>query len=185
MTPLLSLLAPIVLSAVIVFALSSIIHMATKWHADDFPLVADQGRILDGIKKLGLAPNDYMFPRPKDMADMKSPEFIKMAESGGVMMTVLPGGPMTMGPMMGKWFAYCLVVNLFAGYVASAALAPGTAYLKVFQVVGTSAFMGYTFALWPLRIWYRRGMTMTVKATIDGLVYALFTAGTFGWLWPK
>lgn len=185
MTPLVSLWMPIVLSAVIVFALSSIIHMVTKWHANDFPLVADQGRILDAIRKLGLAPGDYGFPRPKDMADMKSPEFQKMYEGGPVMMTVLPPGPMAMGGTMGKWFFFCLVVNLFAGYVASAALGPGTTYLKVFQVVGTSAFMGYAFAIWPLRIWYKRGMTLTVKGTIDGLVYALFTAGTFGWLWPK
>jgi len=26
---------------------------------------------------------------------------------------------------------------------------------------------------------------MTIKEMIDGLVYALLTAGTFGWLWPR
>ena len=25
----------------------------------------------------------------------------------------------------------------------------------------------------------------TIKSSVDGLIYALLTAGTFGWLWPK
>jgi len=35
-----------------------------------------------------------------------------------------------------------------------------------------------------MSIWYRRAWSMTIKATVDGLIYALLTAGTFGWLWP-
>jgi hypothetical protein len=26
---------------------------------------------------------------------------------------------------------------------------------------------------------------MTIKEVLDGLVYGLLTAGTFGWLWPR
>jgi hypothetical protein len=26
---------------------------------------------------------------------------------------------------------------------------------------------------------------MTIKETVDGLIYALLTAGAFGWLWPR
>ncbi len=29
------------------------------------------------------------------------------------------------------------------------------------------------------------GRSTTIKATMDGLIYALLTAGTFGWLWPR
>jgi len=185
MVSLMSLLIPTVLSAVFVFIASSIVHMATKWHANDFPLVENQGKIMDALRAQGLAPGDYMFPRPKDMADMKSPEFVQMFEKGPFMMTVFPSGPMSMGKSMMNWFIYDLVVSFFAGYVASAALAPGTMYLKVFQVVGTAAFMGYALAQWPLTIWYRRDVRVTIKNTIDGLVYGLLTAGTFGWLWPR
>lgn len=185
MTSLMSLVIPTIVSAVFVFIASSVIHMATKWHNDEYPMVPNQGKIMDAIKALGLPPGDYMFPKPKDMADMKSPEFVAMAEKGPLTMTLMPAGPMAMGPTMANWFLYSVIVSLFAGYVASAALPPGTAYLKVFQIVGTSAFMAYAFALWPLKIWYRRSTKITVKATIDGLVYALLTAGTFGWLWPK
>lgn len=31
---------------------------------------------------------------------------------------------------------------------------------------------------------YGRSWTTTVKTTVDGALYALITAGIFGWLWP-
>jgi hypothetical protein len=31
----------------------------------------------------------------------------------------------------------------------------------------------------------KRNWGATFKAMIDGLVYALLTGGTFGWLWPR
>src|SRR5207249_1623971 len=46
------------------------------------------------------------------------------------------------------------------------------------------AFVEYTLALWPMSIWYRRSWITTLKATVDGLIYALLTAGVFAWLWP-
>ena len=48
-----------------------------------------------------------------------------------------------------------------------------------------SAFLAYAGAQWPQSIWYKRQWSTTVKCTIDGLVYALVTAGIFGWLWPR
>jgi hypothetical protein len=69
--------------------------------------------------------------------------------------------------------------------VAGRALPVGAPYLRVFQLVGATAFIAYAAALWQMSIWYRRAWSTTIKATIDGLVYALLTAGTFGWLWPR
>ena len=82
------------------------------------------------------------------------------------------------------WFVYCALVGLFAAYVAGRALPASAPYLRVFQVVGATAFVGYAVALWQFSIWYRRAWSTTLKATIDGLIYALLTAGIFGWLWP-
>ena len=79
----------------------------------------------------------------------------------------------------------CFVVGVFAAYVAGRALPSGTDYLRVFQFVGATAFLGYSFALWPIAIWYHRSLGTTIRSTIDGLLYALLTAGTFGWLWPR
>ena len=65
------------------------------------------------------------------------------------------------------------------------ALPPGSPYLSVFRFAGVTAFLSYAVALWQMSIWYQRSWSTTFKATIDGLIYALLTAGTFGWLWPK
>jgi hypothetical protein len=51
--------------------------------------------------------------------------------------------------------------------------------------VGATAFIGHAAALWQMSIWYHRAWTTTIKSTVDGLIYALLTAGVFGWLWPR
>jgi len=84
-----------------------------------------------------------------------------------------------------QWFINCVVVGIFAAYVAGRALPAGSRYLAVFRFAGVTAFSGSALALWQNSIWYRRAWTTTLKSTIDGLVYALLIAGTFGWLWPK
>ena len=68
---------------------------------------------------------------------------------------------------------------------AGRALGPGAHYLAIFRFAGVTAFAGYSLALWQSTIWYKRSATTTLKSTLDGLVYALCTAGVFGWLWPK
>jgi hypothetical protein len=83
-----------------------------------------------------------------------------------------------------QWFVFLIVVGIFSAYIAGRTLAPGTPYLRVFQIVGATAFMGYALALCELSIWYRRSWSLTLKSAFDGLIYAALTAGTFGWLWP-
>ncbi len=185
MTALGALLIPIVLSAVLVFVASSIIHMALPWHKNDYPKVPNEDRLREALRPLAIPPGDYMIPRAMSMQDMKSPEFLAKMNEGPVMVvTVLPNGPWAMGKNLLQWFVYSIVVGLFAAYVAGTALPPGAPYPRVFQLVGASAFMGYALALWQLSIWYRRDWMTTIKSNVDGLIYALLTAGTFGWLWP-
>src|SRR2546426_7150817 len=61
---------------------------------------------------------------------------------------------------------------------------PGASSRAVFHFAGLTAFVAYTLALWPMSIWYRRSWITTIKATVDGLIYALLTSGVFAWLWP-
>ena len=186
MTGLVSLWMPILLSAVIVFVVSSIIHMLTPWHKGDYTKVPDEDKVMDALRPFNLAPADYMMPRPASVQDMNSPEFAEKRKKGPVVMfTVFPGGPVSMGPQLLGWFVYSLVIGAFAGYVASRAVPVGAPYLHVFRFVGTTAFLGYAGALWQMAIWYRRNLGTTIRSTIDGLVYAGLTAGTFGWLWPR
>lgn len=56
--------------------------------------------------------------------------------------------------------------------------------MAVFRFTGTVAFVGYTVANWQNSIWYARKWSTTAKNTVDGLVYALLTAGLFSWPWP-
>ena len=186
MTELTALWLPILLSAVIVFVASSIIHMLLPWHKGDYPKTPNEDAIRDALRPLAIPPGDYLIPRPSSQQDLRSPEFVKKMQEGPVMvLTVIPNGPTSMGRNLGLWFLYSVVVGIFAAYIAGRALAPGTMYLQVFRFAGCTAFIGYTLALWQMSIWYRRSWVTTIKATIDGLIYGLLTAGTFGWLWPR
>lgn len=177
---------PILVAAVFVFIVSSIIHMASPWHKHDYPKLANEDQVLNGLRALNLPPGDYFVPKADSMEEMRTPAFKQKIEQGPmVLMTVMPKGMMNMNKAMGAWFVYVLVVSLFGGYIAGRAVPAGTDYLHVFRFVGASTFLAYAGALWPQSIWYRRSWTITVKMTIDGLFYALVTAGTFGWLWPK
>jgi hypothetical protein len=55
----------------------------------------------------------------------------------------------------------------------------------VFRFAGCTAFIGYCLALWQMAIWYKRSCSISIKYTVDGLIYGLLTAGVFGWLWPR
>jgi len=186
MTALSSLWLPIVLSAVLVFAASSIIHMLTPWHKSDYPKLANEDSVLSGLRALSIPPGDYMIPCAGSMDEMKSPEFkAKMEQGPRVVMTVMPNGPFSMGKNLAQWFAYSLVIGALAAYVVGRTIPPGAPYMHVFQLTAVTAFMGYSLALWQFSIWYNRSWTATIKSTVDGAAYALLTAGTFAWLWAR
>ena len=177
---------PILLSAVFVFIASSIIHMATSLHKNDHKKVPDEDKAMDAIRPLNIPPGDYMMPRCANSKEMKSPEFTEKLKKGPVMLlTVYPNGPFAMWQSLVQWFLYSIVIGIFSAYVAGRALTVGTEYLQVFRFAGVTAFLGYAVALWQLSIWYKRSWGTTFRLTIDGLVYALLTAGVFGWLWPR
>jgi hypothetical protein len=186
MVPVMSLWLPILLSAVIVFVASSIIHMMTSLHRNDYQSLPAEDAFMDAARKFNIPPGDSLFPRPTSRNAMKDPAFIEKWTKGPVgFMTVMPSGKMEMGRNLALWFLYCVVVGVFAAYIAGRALAPGAHYLAVFRFAGCTAFVGYALALWQNTIWYKRAWTTTLKSTIDGLIYGLLTAGTFGWLWPR
>ncbi|NQW03527.1 MAG: hypothetical protein HQ485_05815 [Acidobacteria bacterium] len=185
MVPLTSLAAPIALSAVIVFIASSVIHMALKYHSNDFKKLPDEDAALEAFRKLGVSPGDYAAPHAGSMEAMKSPAFVeKMAKGPIVTMTVSAGGPLNMASSLTYWFVYSVVISLFAAYVTGRMLPEGANYLTVFRVAGTTAFMGYAMALPQQSIWFKKSWGTTLTSMMDGLIYALLTGGTFGWLWP-
>jgi len=186
MVSLLSLWLPILVSAVLVFVVSSIIHMVLPYHRSDYGRLPAEDDVMDALRRFNIAPGDYLMPAPGGREAMRSPEFIaKRAKGPIVMMTVFPPGPPTMGTQLGLWFVYSLVIGLFGAYVAGVVLGPGTPYLTVFRIVGTVTFAAYALALAQYSIWYGRAWSITLKSMFDGLIYALLTGGVFGWLWPQ
>jgi len=176
---------PIVLSAVFVFIATWIIHMLPFWHHKDYPPVPNEDALRAVVGPLGIPPGDYMVPRAMSMKEMQSPEFdAKLAQGPVLVLTVMKNEVFAMGPMLAFWFVHCLVISFFSAYVAGRALSPSAPYLEVFRFAGTATFFCYAVGLWQMSIWYKRKWSVTFRYTIDGLIYALLTGGTFGWLWP-
>ena len=187
MTALQTLWLPIVLSSVLVFVASTIIHMALPWwHKGDYATLPREDKVMEALRPLAPPPGDYMVPQPSSFAEMGTPAFQEKLKQGPVMvLTVLPNGMMNMGKSLALWFAYLLVVTFLSGYVAFHALPAGARHTAVFRIVGVASFLGYAAALWQMTIWYRRSLGTTLRATLDGVIYAGLTAGTFAWFWPK
>lgn len=186
MISVLSLWLPILLSAVFVFVVSSIIYMLLSYHYNDFSRVPSEDQVMDALRPFNIPPGNYAMPRYANMKEMNSPEFQEKMSKGPVaMMTVLPNGPAKMGKSLVLWFLYAVLVGIFAAYIAGRALGPGVHYLQVFRFVGCTAFVGYSLGLLQESIWYSRNWGATFRSMFDGLIYALVTAGVFGWLWPS
>jgi len=186
MTGLTALWLPILLSAVFVFILSSIIHMMLPWHKNDYAKLPNEEAFRASVRPLNIPPGDYIVPNADGMEEMKSPEFKKKFDEGPVViMTVRPPGEWGMTGNLVQWFIYLLVVGVFSAYVTGRALGQSSPYLHVFRFVGVTAFCCHSLALFQMSIWWRRSWATTIRSTIDGLIYALVTAGTFGWLWPQ
>jgi hypothetical protein len=186
MVSLASLWGPILLSAVLVFVASAILHMVLPFHRKDFRKLPSEAQAMDALRGLNIPAGDYMVPCGEGPSSMKDPAFIEKMTKGPVaIMTVMPPGVPTITTNLVQWFVYTVVVSLVAGYVAGRALGPGAHYLDVFRFAGTVAFASYSLGLWQDSIWYKRAWGTTIRNTVDGLIYALLTAGTFGWLWPR
>ncbi len=177
---------PIVLSAVIVFVASSIIHMVLPYHKSDYRKLPNEDKVLDAMRSETLSPGTYHFPHCADHSQMNAPEFVEKLKRGPVgLLTIMPSGPINMFRHLGLWFDYCLVISLVVAYLTGRTVPVGAPYLTVFRVAGTAAFLGYAASHLSDSIWKGQLWSATFKHVFDGLVYASLTAGVFGWLWPR
>lgn len=180
-----SLWLPILISAVVVFVASSIIHMVLGYHRSDLRRVPDEDGVRAALRPFAIPPGDYVMPRPQSSAEMRSAEYSEKLNQGpNLLMTVMPNGPFNIGKQLGQWFIFCIVVGTFAAYVAGHVLPPGESYLRVFRVTGTVAFAGYGLAQIQQSIWSARSWNTTIKSLFDALIFAALTGGVFGWRWP-
>lgn len=176
---------PILLSAVIVFVASSIMHTLLKYHQSDYHQLPDEDKIRATLRSANLSRGLYIFPYCTHK-EMKSPAVMEKYRQGPVgFMTILPNAPPAMPKLLVQWFIYCLLIGFFVAYLAAHTVPVGAHYLVVFRVVGTAAFLAYGWGHLSDAIWKGQTWSATIKEVIDGLIYALLTAGTFGWLWPR
>ena len=185
MIPLVELWLPIVLSAVFVFIASSIIHMVLKWHLSDYHGFSNEDEVLAAIRKGNPSPGIHMLPFCKDMKDMANPDVLAKFRQGPTGKFILrAGAEPSMGKPLLQWFVLCLVVSLLCAMLAAHTLAAGTAFQQVLCVTGTAAFMAYGIGAFIQGIWWGQPWGAVAKDAIDGVIFALVTGATFGWLWP-
>lgn len=187
MTAFATLWLPILAATIAVFFASALLNSVLPWHKNDFPRVPDEDAFIDAVRPLQIPRGEYMVPRVRDRAEMKSAEHIAKMNAGPVMvLTVFRNGVMSMGAMLGQWFVYCLFVTVVSACVAHS-IVSGADHVHAHDVLhyaGIVAFSCYAVGLWQTSIWYGRPWSTTLKTTVDGAVYALLTGGILAWLWP-
>ncbi len=182
---LLSLWLPAVVASIVVFIAGFVMHMVLPHHRNDFARIGDEERFSAELQSYALSRGQYVFPFASSPVEMKDPAYQERVLRGPVGMLVL--WPNVLGPtwkQLALHFVHVLVVSIFVAYIAHLALEMGSRYLAVFQVVGAAAFMTYAGSLFGHSIWYYMSWRQTWMTAADGLLYALLTAGIFGWLWP-
>jgi hypothetical protein len=181
-----SLLLPIILSSVLVFITSSIVHMVLKYHHRDYTKLPNEDAVRAAIRSGNPPPAQYILPYCPSPKEMQSPEMRQKYVEGPIaVMNVLRPGVPSMGKNLSQWFLFILVVSFFIAYIAAHCLPQGALYLRVFQVVGAVGFLAYGAGQFPAAIWMGKPWKIAWKEAFDGLLYGLVTAGTFGWLWPR
>jgi hypothetical protein len=160
--------------------------MLTPWHAGDFQKLPNEEAVLTALRPFNLIPGEYVAPRPAGMKDLGTPEFQEKRRRGpNVMMNVLPNVQGGMGRQLTLWFVYAVVIALFAGYITSRSVGIGADRSVVFKFVAAITFAAYAIGQWQESIWYSRSWTVTIKSTIDGILYGCVTAVVVAWLWPR
>ena len=173
---------PILVSAVFVFIAANLLWMALPfWHRPDYKKLPDEKTVLAGLA--GAASGQYIAPA-MDWSKATAEEKEALQKGPAALLLVRNPNAFSLGKSLTLYFLYSLVVSLFVGYLCAVTLAPGTHYLKVFQVAGTAGILAYAFRGVPDSAWYGKPWSVTIKECIDGVIYGLLTAGTFGWLWP-
>jgi hypothetical protein len=180
-----SLWLPVIVSAVVVFIASSVIHMALKYHKADIKSLPNEDAVREALAKANASPGVYMTPYCADHQQMKEPAFAQKFEKGPVaILTVFPKGMPMLPKHLAMWFGFSLLLSFVAGYVARHTLHPGAGGMEVMRITGTIAFTGHAFSHVSDSIWKGQPWGNTARAILDGAIYAVLTALTFRLLWP-
>jgi hypothetical protein len=176
---------PLLLSAVLVFIASSLVHMVFKWHNADYLKLGNEDEVRAAIRKTNAGPGYYVIPHCLDMKEMQSPEMQKKFKDGPVGFLTLrqPGLP-AMGGHLAKWFALNLLIAAVVACIAATTLPVGAVSGRVFHVTALITFIAYGAGAISDGIWKGEPWKSVAKDLLDALIYAGVTGAAFAWLWP-
>lgn len=186
MNVLLSLCWPILLSAVVVFVISSLIHMVFKWHAPEYHGFANEDAVRAAVRAGNPAPGLYVVPHCKEMKEMGSEAMRQKYREGPVgHFTVGRSGVPNMGKYLGQWFLWTLLVAAIAGYLAARVCGLDHPHARAAaKLAGAITFIAHVFGTVAESIWMMRPWSATAKNLLDAALYGAGTGIVFLWLWP-
>jgi hypothetical protein len=174
---------PIVVSAVLIFVASSVIHMLLKYHNSEYRKLPDEEAARAVLRSA--APGQYVIPYVADFKEIQNPEMVAKFREGPIaFITAKPACEPTMKAALIQWFVLDLVVVTLVAYLASRTLAPGASGLAICREAGLVTFLAYGTGSVMNAIWMGKPWSACAKEVFDALVYAVVTALTFAWLWP-
>jgi hypothetical protein len=172
---------PILVASVLAWIMSALVWMVFGWHKNDYAKTGNEEAARAALR--GLSPGLYTIPHARDQKEMAQPVLQKKMQEGPIaMLAIMPSGLPKMGVMMGTSFIYNVFVSALCAYMVSRTMSADASYLQVFRVAGTTAFAAYGLAYIQESIWFGRPYSVTAKNLLDALLYAVVTAGAFGWL---
>jgi hypothetical protein len=186
MNALLSLWLPILLSAVVVFVISSLIHMVFKWHAPEYRGFSNEDTVRDAIRAGNPTPGSYVLPYCREMKEMGSEAMQARYREGPVGIVMIgPNGAPNMGKLLGMWFLFSLLVAVAGAFIATQifGLDPERARAAA-KMVGAVSFLAYGFGTITESIWGMRPWSSSTKYLLDAALYAVGSGAVFYWLWP-
>ncbi len=180
-TPMLMLWLPIVVSGVVLFFASWLAWMVLPHHKKEWTGMANEDAVTSEIRKVGVAPGQYVFPFASCAANMGTPEHKAKMQAGPNGSLIVWNGPCNMGVNMFCTVLFFLVVSFVIAYLAAMVIAPGADRWFVFRFVGTAGILTYGAANILNGIWFGRKMFADI---LDGIAYGLITGAIFAALWP-
>ncbi|HKQ19023.1 MAG TPA: hypothetical protein VJW75_04690 [Candidatus Eisenbacteria bacterium] len=180
-----SLWLVVILSAVVVFALSFVIHMVLKYHRADYKPLPNEDAARAALGGGSLVPGIYVTPHCPDMKLMGDPAMQAKYQKGPIaIVTILPNGLPAMPKYLGLWFGFCVLASFVTAYIARHTLHYGEDGGKVMQITGAVAFACYALGHISDSIWKGQPWTNTARHMLDALIYALGTSLMFRLMWP-
>jgi hypothetical protein len=175
---------PILIATVCVFFTSSIIWMLLPYHKPDIKFIPNETEFDEAMAKLNIAPGHYMYPNCQDAKDMKSEAFKARWKSGpwGTI-NVMGQQPNFAINLLKTFIAYGLITTMVA-YIAGMSVGPGAEYMHVFRVVATAGVLGHCMGGLANAFFMGTPTRFIFTSFIDGVIFALITAGVIASMWP-